>query len=72
MLRRFHKGHEKPNHEYRMFEICISDKILVFWLQESAGRGQATQKTHNKGVGQDVTKEENEMAINIGKMLREV
>lgn len=55
-----------------MFEICISDKILLSWLQESPGRGQATQKTHNKRVGQNVTKEENEMAINIGKMLREV
>lgn len=54
-----------------MFKICISDKILVSWLQESAGRGQAIQKTH-KRVGQDVIKEENEMAINIGKMLREV
>lgn len=54
-----------------MFEICISDKILVSWLQEPTGRGQATKKTHNKRVGQDVTKE-NKMAINIEKMLREV
>lgn len=40
-----------------MFDICISDKILVSWLQESIGRIQATEKTHNKRVGLDVTKE---------------
>lgn len=39
--------------------MFISDDILVSWLQESPGEGQATQKKHDKRIGQDITKEEN-------------
>lgn len=53
------KGHEKPHHKYEMFEMFISDKISVSWLQESLSREQATQKKQDKRAGQDITKEEN-------------